>query len=150
MKKLVTILTAAVMLFSAFTFAMDSDNVNARVKTAFIKDFSAASDVSWGKTSEFYFATFTLNHVEVNAAYNEQGELLGTSRALESSQLPLSVSLAIGKKYDGYDISKKVLELTFEEETRYYVTVVNSTHILKLKCSANGEMVVEKKIKKIL
>lgn len=138
------------MLFSAFTFAMDSDNVNARVKTAFIKDFAAASDVSWGKTSEFYFATFTLNHVEVNAAYNEQGELLGTSRALESSQLPLSVSLAIAKKYDGYDISKKVLELTFEEETRYYVTVVNSTHILKLKCSANGEIVVEKKIKKIL
>ena len=138
------------MLFSAFTFAMDSDNVNARVKTAFIKDFSTASDVSWEKTSEFYFATFTLNHVEVNAAYNEQGELLGTSRALESSQLPLSVSLAIGKKYDGYDISKKVLELTFEEETRYYVSVVNSTHILKLKCSVNGEIVVEKKIKKIL
>ena len=138
------------MLFSAFTFAMDSDNVNARVKTAFIKDFAAASDVSRGKSSEFYFATFTLNHVEVNAAYNEQGELLGTSRALESSQLPLSVSLAIAKKYDGYDVSKKVLELTFEDETRYYVTVVNSTHILKLKCSANGEIVVEKKIKKIL
>ena len=138
------------MLFSAFTYAMDSDNVNARVKTAFLKDFSAASDVSWGKTSEFYFATFTLNHVETTAAYNEQGELLGTSRALESSQLPLSVCLALSKKYNGYDVAKKVLELTFEEETRYYVTVSNNTHIVKLKCSANGEISVEKKIKKDL
>jgi len=76
--------------------------------------------------------------------------LLGTSRALESSQLPLSVCLALSKKYNGYDVAKKVLELTFEEETRYYVTVSNNTHIVKLKCSANGEISVEKKIKKDL
>ncbi|MEO6719724.1 MAG: hypothetical protein ABIN67_05120 [Ferruginibacter sp.] len=148
MKKLVVILTAAVMLFSAFTFATDSDNVNARVKAAFLHDFSAASDVSWGKTSDFYFATFTLNHVEVNAAYTEQGELVGTSRTMETSQLPLSVSLALAKKYDGYEVAKKVLELTFEGQTRYYITVANNTHLLKLKCLSNGDIEVEKKIKK--
>jgi hypothetical protein len=148
MKKLVIILTAAVMLFSAFTFATDSDNVNSRVKTAFLKDFSTASDVSWGKTSNFYFANFTLNQVEVSAAYNEQGELVGTSRTLESTLLPLNISLALAKKYEGYDVCKKVLELTFEGETRYYVTIVNNSHILKLKCLTGGDIEVEKKIKK--
>ena len=58
MKKLVTILTAVILLFSAFAFATDSDNVNSRVKSAFLNDFAAASKVSWEKNSEFYFATF--------------------------------------------------------------------------------------------
>src|SRR5450432_2199909 len=99
MKKLVTILTTAAMLFSGFAFATDSDKVNARVKRAFLNDFSAASAVSWEKISDFYFATFTVNKTEINAAYNEEGELVGTSRPLESSQLPINVSLSLTKKY---------------------------------------------------
>jgi hypothetical protein len=149
MKKLVTVLTAAVMLFSTFAFATDSDKVNARVRTAFLNDFSTASAVSWEKTSDFYFASFKLNDVEVNAAYNEEGTLVGTSRSLESTQLPLNISLALAKKYEGYSISKKALELTFEGETRYYITVQNGTQALKLKCSTNGNIEVEKKIKKV-
>lgn len=148
MKKILTILTAAVMLLSAFAFATDSDKVNARVKAAFLNDFSTASDVSWEKISEFYFAKFTINKIEVNAAYNEQGELVGTSRAMESSQLPISVSLAVAKRYEGYTVSKTALELTFEGETRYYITILNDRQALKLKCLANGNLEVERKIKR--
>lgn len=148
MKKLVTILTAAVMLFSAFAFATDSDKVNASVKAAFLNDFSAASDVSWEKVSDFYFATFKINHIEVSAAYNEEGELVGTSRAMESTQLPMSISMALAKKYDGYTHSKKALELSYEGDTYYYLTVVNDRQALKLKCSVNGNIEVERKIKK--
>ena len=148
MKKLVTIVAVAVMMFSAFAFATDSDKVNARVKAAFLDDFSAASDVTWEKTSDFYFATFKVNHVEVNAAYNEAGELIGTSRPLESNQLPMGISLALAKKYEGYTVSKKALELTFEGDTRYYVTVSNDRQALKLKCTAGGNIDVERKIKK--
>ena len=148
MKKLVTIVAAALTMFSAFAFATDSDKVNARVKAAFLNDFSAASDVSWEKTSDFYFATFKVNNLEVNAAYNEAGELVGTSRPLESNQLPMSISLALAKKYEGYTVSKKALELTFEGDTRYYVTVSNDRQALKLKCTASGNIDVERKIKK--
>jgi hypothetical protein len=148
MKKVVTILTAAAMLFSSFAFATDSDKVNARVKTSFLNDFSAASAVSWEKISDFYFATFTINKIEVNAAYNEDGELVGTSRPLESSQLPISISLALAKKYEGYTFSKKALELTYDDETHYYLTITNDHQALKLKCSLNGNIVVERKIKK--
>ncbi|MEO6730513.1 MAG: hypothetical protein ABIN01_04805 [Ferruginibacter sp.] len=148
MKKLVTILTAAVMLISVFAFATDSDKVNAKVKTALLTDFSAASEVSWEKISDFYFATFSIDGTEINAAYNEQGELIGTSRSMASSQLPISVSIAISKKYEGYTVSKKALELTFQGDTHYYVTVANDRQILKLKCTSNGSLQVERKIKK--
>ena len=63
MKKLATILFSAVMLVSVFAFATDSDKVNARVKASFLTDFSAATNVSWEKSSDFYFATFTINKV---------------------------------------------------------------------------------------
>jgi hypothetical protein len=148
MKKLATILPAAIMLFSSFAFATDSDQVNARVKAAFLNDFSAASAVSWEKISDFYFATFTINNIEVNAAYNEDGELVGTSRPMESSQLPINISLALAKKYEGYTVSKKALELTFEGDTSYYLTVATDRVALKLKCSASGNIEVERRIKK--
>src|SRR5436190_2785715 len=114
MKKSVFILSAALMLFSVFAFATDSDKVNARVKSAFLNDFTTASNVSWELLKDFYFATFILNNIEVSAAYNEQGELVGTSRTIERSQLPIILSMALDKKYEGYTISKKALELAFE------------------------------------
>lgn len=148
MKKLVTILIAAAMLCSAFVFATDGDHVNARVKASFSSDFSTASNVNWEKISDHYFARFTVNQVEITAAYNDVGELVGTSRTIETGQLPISISLALAKKYEGYTFSKKAIELTFEGDTRYYLSIGNDRNILRLKCSVNGNIEVEQKIKK--
>ena len=148
MKKLMAILTASAMLISSFAFAIDSDKVNARIQAAFSDDFSGATDVTWEKGRDCYLATFTFNSIQVNAAYNEDGELLGTSREMQSSQLPLPISLALGKKYEGYSVSERTLELTFEGVTNYYLAVENSRQLLKLKCSINGNIEVASKIKK--
>ena len=148
MKKVTTILTAALMLFSVFAFATNKDNVTAKVKASFVKDFSTATDVSWEKSNDFYMATFTMNQLEVNAAYDEAGELVATSRSIATGQLPLSVSMAITKKYVGYTISPKVMELNYEGITRYYLYVENDQQVLKLKCSGSGYIEVERKTKK--
>ena len=147
MKKGTIILTAAIMLFSSFAFANEDDKVNEKIKAAFLSDFSAASNVSWEKTSEYYFATFTINLIEVNAAYNQAGELVGFSRVVEAAQLPIGISLALAKKYAGYTVAKKAIELTYEGDTRYYLTVANKQQALKLKCTVNGNIEVERKIK---
>jgi len=149
MKKVTAILTAAIMLFSTFAFASDNDQVSERVKSAFLKDFSNASKVSWEITNDHYFATFTLNQVEAKAAYNAAGDLVGTSRTIESSNLPLNISLALAKKYEGYTVSKIAIELIFEGDTRYYLSIANEKQILKLKCSSMGNFEVERKIRKI-
>ncbi len=148
MKKLVTIFIAAIMLLSTFAFATDGDQVNAKIKSAFFQDFTGAQAINWQKTSDFYFATFMLNNKEINAAYNEDGDLVGTSRFVETGMLPLSVSLAIAKKYEGYSISSKALELSYDGETAYYLTIRNEKQALKLKCLTNGSLIVEKKYKK--
>jgi hypothetical protein len=147
MKKFKTVLTAIVMLFATTAFATEPIKVSPVVKAAFENDFSKASQVRWEKSNDFYFASFTLNNLNVDAAYTEGGELVGTSRRITAEQMPLSISLAIGEKYKGYLVDKSVIELTFEAVTRYYVTVSNESQTLKLKCYSNGDLEVESKTK---
>lgn len=148
MKKFKIVLTAIVMLLASSSFAMEPVKVSRVVKTAFDNDFSKASQVIWEKASDFYFASFTLNDVVVDAAYTEDGELVGTSRRITADQMPLSISLAIAEKYAGYEVKNSVVELTFEGVTRYYVHVENNSQSLKLKCLSGGYLEVEQKTKK--
>ena len=148
MKKFKTVLTAIVMLLSATAFATGPEKVSVVVKAAFEGDFAKASQVSWQKSNDFYFATFKLNNVHVDAAYNVQGELIGTSRMIDKDQLPLAVSLSLAELYEGYKVEESVIELNFEGITRYYVKVSNARKEIKLKCYSNGDLEIESKTKK--
>lgn len=148
MKKFKTVLTAMVMLLSISSFALEPVKITPVVKAAFENQFAKATLVNWEKSNDFYFASFTLNNVKVDAAYTASGELVGTSRKMSSDQMPLPVSLAITENYDGYLVDKSVIELTFEGLTRYYVTVSNEKQTIKLKCSSNGILEVESRTKK--
>jgi hypothetical protein len=147
MKKVTTILTAIILLFSVTAFASEGEKVTAKVKLAFEKDFIKAKDVNWKKKGEFYFASFIMNEVLVDAAYNEDGELVGTSRNISTAQLPLVLSLILSQKYGQYTISAEATELSYNGETHYYVTVLNWKQALRLNCKPNGEVTIDKKIK---
>ena len=153
MKKIKTLLTAVVLLLATTAFAYsgnpkDGDNVSAKVKAAFQQDFSHASSVSWKENSDFYFASFQLSGVSIDAAYNADGELVGTSRKIDLDQVPLAVSLELAKKYSGYSIYSQVTELNFEGQTSYYIDAQDNTQSLSLKCSGNGDISVDRRIKK--
>lgn len=148
MKKLAITLTAALLFFSYSTFAMNPENISLKVKAAFEKDFNNAKNVNWKKTDEFYFASFKLNDVDIDAAYNENGELIAASKSIVISALPMQVSLALTEKYKNYALPENVIEFTHSGETNYYITVSNEKRILKLKCNTSGNISVEKKIKK--
>ena len=136
-----------ILLFSVTTFASGGDNVTAKVKLAFEKDFIKAKDVNWKKTGEFYFASFSMNDALVDAAYNEDGELVGTSRKISTTQLPLFLSLILSQKYGQYIIPAEATEISYDGETHYYVTVMSSKQTLRLNCKPNGEVTIDKKIK---
>ena len=150
MKKSTTILSAAALLFSASIFAADSaeTSVSSKANSAFRKDFSSAQNVSWQKKNDVYFVSFDVNNNSREAAYNEQGELVGASRLITSAELPLAVSLAVAKKYEGYIVAKIATEITYENETNYYINVGNESQLLRLKCSVNGDITVDSKTKK--
>ena len=148
MKKLKTVLTAIVMLFTISSFATGPEKVSPVVKAAFENDFSKAILVNWEKTSDYYFASFLLNDVNVEAAYDEAGKLVGTSRRISMALVPLSISLAIAEKYPGYQVDPSAIELNFDGNTRYYVNIENDTRVLKLKVLVNGQLEVDSRTKK--
>lgn len=149
MKKLQTVFAAVSLLLATSAFAVNGpEKVSPKVKTAFEKSFTGASNVSWEKNDDFYFAHFKLNTRDMDAAYNENGELLGISRVIASGELPLNISRAIADKYPEYAVSNAVTEISYEEQTNYYVNVSNSRQLLKLKCNSNGEISVDMKTKK--
>jgi hypothetical protein len=84
----------------------------------------------------------------MDAAYNENGELLGISRTIAIGELPLSISRAIADKYPGYTTANTVSEISYEGQTKYYVNISNSRQLLKLKCNSNGEIDIDAKVKK--
>jgi len=149
MKKLRTVFAAAALLLATSAFATSGpEKISPVVKAAFEKNFTGAQNVNWKKNQDLYFVHFELNSKEVTVAYNENGELLGTSRVLDAAQLPLSIGLAIGEKYADYALAKEATELTYDGQTSYYVTVENGKQILKLQCSGNGDVSVSSKTKK--
>ncbi|MGC4100582.1 hypothetical protein [Ferruginibacter sp.] len=148
MKQLKTIVAAATLLFATSAFAKGPEKVSSTVKAEFAKSFTEASNVKWEKNADFYFASFVINETDASAAYNEKGELVGFSRVIANDQLPLNVSLAIAGKYQGYTVAKTATELTYEDQTSYYISVENDKQLLKLQCSANGDITVKEKLKK--
>ena len=149
MKKLVTVLAATAILFSASAFSKDSNatKTTSAVEKSFSKDFSNASNITWETKSNIYIAHFQLNNEFIEAAYSEDGDLVATSRTIAATDLPLATRLAIEKKYPGYDVAKNGEEITYEKQTNYYINVGNDKEILKLKCTVNGDISVDKKVK---
>lgn len=141
-------LTALVMLFATSAFATEGDVVTIKVKAGFDKDFAGATQVSWEKNSDFYFANFMLNGVSTAAAYNEAGTLVGTAQTIKSSELPADISAAVKNQFGQYRLTSSATKLNFDGVTSYYVFVENDQQTLKLKCDSEGEISVEKETKK--
>ncbi|MFN8250417.1 MAG: hypothetical protein U0V75_00950 [Ferruginibacter sp.] len=149
MKKFQTILAAAALLFATSAFAAKGpEKISAAVKKAFEKQFSTAEKVSWERADNFYFVNFKMKDRDMSVAYDENGEMVGSSRIITIDELPTCVSLAISEKYNDYEVGKLGSEIHFEGQDSYYVTVENSKHVLKLKCLSNGDISVVTKTKK--
>lgn len=147
MKKVSIILVALGLFISSATMAFPEDKVALSVKTAFNANFSKAVKVKWDKVEEFYFATFELDNKEVNVAYNEAGEMVGSSELLKIDQLPLLTQIALREQYGQYQHSPQVYRITCNGETVYYVTAISESRLLKLKCSDEGSISVVQKTK---
>jgi hypothetical protein len=150
MKKLATIFAATAILFSATAFATDNNETKAttKIEKSFQKDFAGADNTTWNKSGGFYFAHFELDNKIVEAAYNEDGVLVGTSREISIKDFPLAINIAIAKKYNGYEVAKSGDEITYEGQTNYYINVANEKQVLKLKCTVNGDILIDRKTKK--
>ena len=132
--------------FGTTTFAADDTMVSTNVLQSFQKTFSNAKEVNWSLTSEIYKADFVYNSQHVTAYYDAEGILLGLTKNILSTQLPLLLENSLKENYCGYWIADLV-EFSSADGTFYYATLENGDGKMVLKSNQNSWS-VSKKIKK--
>jgi len=140
-------LLALVVLISSLAVNAADENVNEKVLNAFKTEFTTASQVEWTTGPNYYKASFVFNDKHVFAFYNTDGRLLGLTRNITCSELPLKLQTDLKKNYDHYWISD-LFEAAREEGTTYYLTLENADTRLVLRASADDSWTIKEKIKK--
>jgi len=105
--------TAAVVMACVFTLSTtysfaastSGNDENKEVKASFQRDFQNAHLMSAEVKDNFTKVTFTLNDQVMTAFYAADGSLLGVTRNIVSSQLPVSLLMSFKKHYNEYWIT---------------------------------------------
>ena len=147
MKKTILIMSLLMVTVVSSAFANKNGVVTDKVSTAFNKDFSLASDVSWETGKDLLKATFKLNDQILFAYYTPTGELMAVTRNILSVQLPISLMTAIKKEYSNYWITE-LFEMSNAQGSVYYITLENADGVLVMKADNNRDWQTYKRIKK--
>lgn len=144
MKKMIMTLAIAVSTMSVFA---TEANVSEKVLNAFKTEFNAAKEVKWTTGENYYQASFLYNEKYVNAYYNEEGDLMGLTRNITTTELPMALQANLKNDYNSYWVSDLV-EVTKSEGTSYYITLENADTKLVLKAAGGYNWAQYKKVKK--
>lgn len=139
-------MTLVLAVFTLPVFAREAE-VNPKVLTAFNNDFKSASEVKWTIEADYSVATFTYNEKHVFAYYDNNGELLGLTRFVALSDLPLMLQANLKNQYSKYWISE-LFEVANNDGTAYYATIENADTKIVLKATDGKTWTSYKKYKK--
>ena len=151
MKKL---LFTALIALSIVTTAFADDvkkvksttKVNAKALSNFAKQFEFASNISWTAKPAYVKASFTMNNVRMEAFYDYQGNMIGSSHAICLDDLPTNAKRLFAKRYAGYTV-KEAIQFDGMDESAFYISAENDTQSVILKVSS-GMLSVFKKTSK--
>lgn len=145
MKKMILGLAFALCSFAAFA---KDDNVSQKVLDAFHSSFNTVSQVEWATGSNYYRASFVYNNKHVFAYYTMDGTLMGLTRYISSTDLPMTLQNSLKQDYADYWISD-LFEAAREDGTTYYITLENADTRIVLKSTGTFEWEQYKKFRKI-
>ena len=142
-------LTLAIAITMTITSAFaGEESVTPQILNAFKSEFVTAREVEWTISENYYRADFTLNDQKVFAYYNTDGQFLGLTRFISTTQLPITLQTSLKKNYDSYWITD-LFEVANEEGTAYYITLENTASKIVLKSNERTSWSMYQKSKKI-
>jgi hypothetical protein len=135
MKKLTSFLIVALMIATT-TFASENPaQKSQQMQLDFNKHFAAATSVSWLSSSNLTTANFLMNGQYLSVHYSPDAKMLGISRNVVSSDLPLSLQRDLGSYLSKYWITE-AFEYATNGTDDYYVVLENADVKLILKNEA--------------
>ena len=143
MKKL--LLSAATVLFSLFLYASAPTE---KVLQSFNQSFKNVQEVKWYDVPDgCYEVQFTQDEVKARIKYDNEGNIMQTTRYYAAEQLPLFVRAKVNSRYAGKSIFG-ITEVTNEYSVTYHIVLFDKTHWYHIKSDNYGAMYLDKKFKK--
>jgi hypothetical protein len=148
MKRVFLSLAFATLILSS---AIAADNQPSyAAKQAFEKEFAGIKEVKWQEMSKrngIYVASFVFNSETLQAIFTEEGEFLGTTRAINKEQLPILVLKELNNNYTNNTIIN-IYEHSAPEGLNFYITVSDEKGEQLLKATGNGQITTHKRSKR--
>jgi hypothetical protein len=144
MKKIIYL--AALLVSTSATVATPPE-VSEKVLKAFRETFIAAENVVWNEQDNQCQAYFNQSEIQIRAIYDDDGNLLKTTRAYYEKDLPPNVLAKLKKKYAGKEIFG-ITEVSTETEITYYVTLRDAKYFYKVEVNAYGNSQQVEKFKR--
>jgi len=144
MKKLI-IFTCLFAALSAT--ASNPPEVSEKVLKAFSETFMKATEVVWHEVQNLYEASFKQSEVISRAIYDQDGNLLRTTRYYSQENLPINILTKLQKRYAGKSVYG-VTELSTDDEVSYHITMQDEKNWYIIKADNWGYLELEKKYKK--
>ena len=144
MKKLI-ILSCLFAALSAT--ASNPPEVNEKVLKAFGETFMKATDVVWHEVQNLYEASFKQSEITSRVIYDQDGNLLRTTRYYSQENLPINILTKLQKRFAGKSVYG-VTELSMEDQVSYHITMQDEKNWYIINADNWGGLELEKKYKK--
>jgi len=148
MKKFfITALAAIAIGTSAFAAPT---TVSKYVAANFAASFTKAKNVTWKSNDQFDMVSFVIDNEQLNAFYDNNGELIGTSKTFAFDKLPKAALETITTKYTfpDYQLQDCIEFVNSANEKNYYVSFGKKNESVVLEINRSGIVSVFSKTKK--
>ena len=138
----------AALLVSLSATAANPPEINEKVMKAFNETFSTAVNVSWVEMEEKCQVDFHVSEVKIRATYDNDGNLLKTTRWYEDEKnLPVNILAKLKMKYAGKKLTG-VTEIITESEVSYQLVLKDETHWYWVEATPYGALTLTQKLKR--
>ena len=146
MKKLSIVAIIALTVISS-SFANGPAAPHFKGVENFTRTFPQATVVNYQVKGRYTEVNFTWNNMTLEAFFDQDGELIGTTRNIAVEDLPLSLIMTLKSKYAGFRATEAIEFNQAESGLSYYVTVTNTEKTYLLHITPDGVIDVFKKMK---
>jgi hypothetical protein len=143
MKKLFLIITILGSVYTTSIYAQSK--TPSAVLSSFQRSFNNATNETWSTVKGLYRVDFIFEREKVAAFFNENGDLIASSRNVTLLQIPLSLKSDLKKHFHDYEVSS-LFEVDKEDGIIYYATIKNYKNQLALESTSSGDWIAHKKI----
>jgi hypothetical protein len=135
-KKIITVLTAFVLITSALFANGDINEIPVRVSDAFHQSFSQARDIRWENLGNYYKVTFREMSKTMFVFYSDEADLMGTAMNTLSDKLPDALQTGLKTWLQNYWITD-LAKYQVADNVGFLVTLENADKKIVLKTVNN-------------